>query len=115
MSMGGTNYCAFRGMLMASYVYFKGKIGFHLMKPGSARLFIGDHPRMRPLKTLEISDKPLFAGYFPETVGVLDDHFESWFLSGEQPPSSPMPGLETVVGLGQKQEWLAPPKRSRDP
>jgi hypothetical protein len=111
LSAGGTNYCAFRGMLMASYVYFKGKIGFHLMKAGSARIQLGDHPRVRALKDLEISDVPLFAGYFPETQGVLDDHFESWFLSEAEPPKRPMEGMESVTDLGQAQEWLSPPKR----
>jgi Acetoacetate decarboxylase (ADC) len=112
VSMAGTNYCAFRGMLMASYIYFKGKLGFHLMKPGSARLTIGDHPRMRPLKQLGISDQPLFAGFFPETHGVLDDHFDCWFLSEELPPKAPMEGMESVIALGQSQEWLTPPKRT---
>lgn len=111
LSTPGTNYCAFRGMLMASYIYFKGKVGFHFMKPGSARLTIGDHPRIQALKGLEVSQQPLFAGYFPETHGVLDDHFDCWFLSEERPPAKPMEGMESVVGLGQSQEWLAPPKR----
>lgn len=114
MSMAGTNYCAFRGMLMASYIYFKGKLGFFLMKEGSARLSIGDHPRIRALKHLEISERPLFAGYFPETHGVLDDHFDCWFLSEERPPKAPMEGMESVIHLGQNQEWLAPPKRRPD-
>ena len=114
MTMAGTNYCAFRGMLMASYIYFKGKLGFHLMKPGSARLVIGNHPRMAALRDLEISERPLFTGYFPETHGVLDDHFDCWFLSEAQPPKTPMEGMESVIGLGQSQEWLAPPKRRPD-
>jgi hypothetical protein len=111
LNMAGTNYCAFRGMLMASYVYFKGKLGFSLFKRGSARLVIGDHPRIRPLKDLEISERPLFTGYFPETQGVLDDHFDCWFLSYEQPPRTSMEGTESVINLGLGQEWLAPPKR----
>lgn len=111
LNMAGTNYCAFRGMLMASYVYFKGKLGFFLMKEGSARLSIGDHPRIRALKDLEISEQPLFAGYFPETQGVLDDHFDCWFLNYEQPPKASMEGMESVINLGLGQEWLAPPKR----
>ncbi|MGH8306822.1 MAG: acetoacetate decarboxylase family protein [Gammaproteobacteria bacterium] len=111
VSMAGTNYCAFRGMLMASYIYFKGKLGFSLFKKGAARLVIGDHPRIQVLKFLEISPQPLFTGYFPDTHGVLDDHFDSWFLSHEQPPQTPMQGMESVVNLGQSQEWLSPPKR----
>jgi Acetoacetate decarboxylase (ADC) len=107
----GTNYCAFRGMLMASYIYFQGKLGFHVMKPESARLLLGSHPRIQALKELEIEEPPLFAGFFPETSGVLDDHFECWFLSEVEPPKTPMEGMESVVNLGQSQQWLAPPKR----
>ena len=111
VNMPGTNYCAFRGMLMASYIYFQGKLGFHLMKQGSARLLIGGHPRVQALKDLEIEDRPLFAGFFPQTHGALDDHFECWFLSHEQPPKTPMEGMESIVNLGQSQQWLAPPNR----
>jgi hypothetical protein len=107
----GTNYCAFRGLLMASYIYFQGKLGLHLMKPGSARLVIGGHPRIQALKDLDIEERPLFAGFFPDTHGVLDDHFECWFLSEEQPPDASMEGMESVVNLGQSQQWLAPPNR----
>jgi len=111
LNMAGTNYCAYRGMLMASYVYFKGKLGFSLFKAGSARLVIGDHPRIRALKALEISEQPLFTGYFPDTQGVLDDHFDCWFLSEEQPPQATTEGMESVINLGHRQEWLAPPHR----
>jgi hypothetical protein len=110
LNMGAVNYCAFRGMLMASNIYFKGKLGFHFMKRGSARLTIGDHPRIRALKDLEIGERPLFAGYFPDTQGVLDDHFECWFLSEGTPPK-PMEGLDSVINLQQRQDWLAPPRR----
>src|SRR5215470_14115871 len=57
LNMGAANYCQFRGMLMKSYIYFKGKIGFSLFKKGSARLTIGDHPRIRPLKSLEVGSE----------------------------------------------------------
>jgi hypothetical protein len=111
VSTRGTNYCAFRGMLMASYIYFQGRLGLHFMRPGSARLTIGSHPRVQPLKALEIEDRPLFAGFFPETHGVLDDHFECWFLSEGRPPATEMEGMRSVVDLGQSEQWLAPPKR----
>lgn len=111
VSMAGTNYCAFRGLLMASHVYFKGKLGFSLLKKGAARLVLGNHPRIQVLKELEISERPLFTGYFPDTHGVLDDHFDCWFLSYQQPPQTPMEGMESVVNLGQSQEWLSPPER----
>lgn len=110
LSMGGVNYCQFRGMLMKSYVYFKGKPGFHLFKKGSARLTIGDHPRLAPLKTLEISPNPIFTAFFPETSGVLDDHFECWFVSQDQPPQQQPEGLDSVVGLGLSEKWPPPPK-----
>jgi hypothetical protein len=97
-------------MLMKSYIYFRGKLGFSLFKPGSARLFIGDHPRMAPLKALDIDPDPVFAGFFPETQGVLDDYFECWFLTEPQSPA-PMEGLEKTYPLGQSQDWLAPPHR----
>lgn len=111
LNVGAVNYCGFRGMLMASYIYFKGKLGFSLLKRGSARLTIGDHPRVRALKDLDIGETPLFAGFLPDTQGVLDDHFECWFMSHAQPPGAPMEGMESVVTLGQHQDWLAPPKR----
>lgn len=109
VNMGGINYCAFRGMLFKSGVFFKGKLGFNLMKKGSARLLIGDHPRVQALKELEIDPDPLLAAFLPEANGVLDDHFECWFLSETQLPRQVPEGMESVVNLGQGQEWLAPP------
>lgn len=109
LSASGVNYCAFRGMLMKSYVYFKGSLGFSLLRAGSARLTIGNQGAMRALRELDIRPTPLFAGYFPETQGVLDDHFESWFLDYPATPAATPPGLETVVGLPQDQAWLPPP------
>jgi hypothetical protein len=109
MSMAAVNYCAFRGMLNKSFVYFRGHAGFNLPFTRSARLELGDHPRMAPLHTLGIGRRPLMAGFFPETRGVLDDHCESWFISYDKPPTTVPEGLESVVGLGQGQEWLEPP------
>jgi hypothetical protein len=105
----GVNYCAFRGMLMKSVVNFHGRLGFTLFKHGSARLVIGDHPRVRPLKDLGIGDDPIFTAFFPGVDGVLDDHVESWFLSETQPPTQAPEGLSSVVDLGLSQEWLPPP------
>ncbi len=109
VSMGTSNYCAFRGMLMKSDVYFHAHAGFNVPFTRSARLEIGGHPRVQALKGLDIASRPLFSGFFPETRGILDDHVESWFLSGATPPAEPLEGLESVVGLGQHHDWLAPP------
>lgn len=103
------NYCQFRGMLMKSNIHFRGRGGFNAPFTSSARLEISDHPRVAPLKALEVSKKPLFSAFFPETRGTLDDHFESWFLSYDQPPSTPPEGLESVTDLGLSQEWLPGP------
>jgi hypothetical protein len=92
VNMGAANYCAFRGMLMKSNIYFKGKLG------------------MAPLKTLGISADPLIAGYFPSTQGVLDDYFECWFQTEAQPTLA-RAGLADTYPLGQSTAWLAPPVR----
>ena len=112
VNMGAANYCAFRGMLMKSFIYFKGQLGFSLFTANSARLLIGDHPRMAPLKTLDIHPVPIAAGFFPSTAGVLDDHFECWFMTEAQKISAPVTGLETTYPLGDSQEWLAAPVRA---
>ncbi|RKH12200.1 acetoacetate decarboxylase [Corallococcus sp. CA053C] len=104
------NYCAFRGLLMKSYIYFRGRFGFRLGRWAKAVLELGDHPRVRPLKELGISDRPLFTGFFPSTNGVLDDHFEAWFLTQPSLPEHTYPeGLESVVDLGQGQTPMPPP------
>jgi hypothetical protein len=110
VAMSAANFCGFRGMLMKSYVHFRGKAGFSLLKKGSAKITLGDHPRVAPLKGLEIAAEPLATVFIPEANGILDDYFESWFLSFEQPPARPPEGMESVVNLGQGQEWLEPPK-----
>jgi hypothetical protein len=103
------NYCGFRGLLMKSTIYFTGKAGFSLFNANAARLVIGDVPRVQVLKTIGLEMTPIVTLYLPEVTGVLDDHFESWFLSDATPPTHPAEGLESVVGLGQSQQWLPPP------
>jgi len=110
VSMAATNYCQYRGLLMKSSLYFKTKLGFTFLKKGSARLTIGDHPRVRALKDLEISDNPIFTAFIPSANGVLDDHFEGWFMSFPEPPAVRPEGFESVIDLGLSEEWLAPPK-----
>ena len=107
--MAAVNYCAFRGMLNKSYIHFRGKAGLNVPMMRNARLMIGDHPRMSPLKRLQIRERPLFAGFLPRTEGILDDHMESWFLTFREPPTETPEGLETVVDLGLGREWLSPP------
>jgi len=112
----GANYCQFRGMLMKSFIYFRGKFAFRLGRKASARLTLGDHPRVEPLKKLGIASKPFFVGFLPSSSGELDDHFECWFLSYPQLPAGQPEGLESVADLGLSQEWLAPPAAgSRQP
>jgi hypothetical protein len=109
LSTAAINYCAFRGMLNKSSIYFRGRAGFKLPLTRSARLTLGDHPRMAPLKGLQVRERPLFVGFFPETRGILDDHMESWFLTFATPPTQAPEGLESVVDLGLGREWLTPP------
>jgi Acetoacetate decarboxylase (ADC) len=109
LAASATNYCQFRGMLMKSTVHFSGRAGVNLPFARSARLTISDHPRVAPLRTLDVSEKPLFAAVLADTRGTLDDHVESWFLSYEQAPSVAPEGLESVAGLGLSEEWLEPP------
>lgn len=112
LNMGAANYCVFRGMMMKSLIYFRGKVGFHLMRPGSARLVLGDHPRADVIRNLDVDPNPVFAGYIPEVLGVLDDYFEGWFVTTEKELAAPIgEGLETTYPLGLSQDWLAPPKR----
>jgi hypothetical protein len=112
LNMGAANYCVFRGMMMKSLIYCRGKVGFYLMRPGSARLVLGDHKRAEMIRGLDVDPNPIFAGYIPEVLGVLDDYFEGWFVTTEQEPSAPIgEGLETTYPLGISQDWLTPPKR----
>lgn len=109
VAAAAANYCQFRGMLMKSDIHFRGHGGMNLPFTRSARLEISDHPRVAPLKALDIRPKPLFSAFFPETRGTLDDHFESWFLSYDEPPTIQPEGLETVADLGLSEEWLPSP------
>ncbi|MDQ2870662.1 MAG: acetoacetate decarboxylase family protein [Acidobacteriota bacterium] len=111
-SAAAANYSQYRGMLMKSFVHFRGKMGLSLFRKGSARLTLGDHPRVAPLKDLRIEPDPLFIAFVPEANGILDDHCESWFLSFPKPPASAPEGLESVVNLGLDQQWLEPPGAS---
>jgi hypothetical protein len=109
LSVGATNYCEFRGMMMRSRIFFKSKCGFSLFKKGSATLTLGDHPRVQPLKDLEIDPNPVMTAFLPNTRGVLDDSCESWFVLYDEMPTVAPEGLESVVNLGLGEVWLPPP------
>lgn len=109
--MAAANYCAFRGMLMKSYIYFTGTAGISLFRKGSARLTIGEHPRVQALKDLDIGPNPMMTAFIPNAQGTLDDHFEAWFLDYPGVPDHVPEGLESVAHLGLSEDWLTPPRR----
>jgi hypothetical protein len=109
MSTAAANYSAFRGLLVKSNIYFSGKMGFSILKKGAAKLTIGSLPSLQPLKELGINPDPLCTLFIPEATGILDDYFESWFLTFEKAPLIPPEGMESVVNLGLSEQWLPPP------
>jgi hypothetical protein len=104
-----SNYCAFRGMLFKSDIFFRGKAAFSMFKKGSGRVVIGSHPRVQALKSLEIGPDPIATAFIPSANGLLDDYTQSWFLSFPQPPAVVPQGMESVVNLGLGEVWLPPP------
>lgn len=108
-NVGATNYCKFRNMLMASYIYFKGKAGMNLFGNANARLYIGDHPKTAPLHDLEIDGDALLTMFIPKANGILDDHIETWFLTYNEVQQTMPEGLDSVVDLGLSEEWLEQP------
>jgi hypothetical protein len=109
LRMGSSNFCAFRGMLWKSSLYFHGQIGASVLSKGAAELLIGDHPRTAPLKQLDIGAHPLLTAYFPASAGILDDHLEGWFLANDEPPTQRPEGLESIVDLSLSETWLTSP------
>jgi len=109
LRFGASNYCSFRGMLMKSTVYFKGRAQLGFGRGARGRLEVGDHPRLQAIKALGPFEKPLFTAFFPEAHGVLDDHYEGWFVEFDQPPEHKPEGMESVIGLGLGEEWPPPP------
>src|SRR5688572_14031570 len=69
LNTGAANYCMFRGMIFRSFIYFRGKAGMQVMRPGSARFILGDHPRADALNALQHRPDPLFAAYIPSVNG----------------------------------------------
>jgi hypothetical protein len=107
--IGAVNYCSFRGMLWRSSIYFSDRAEVSVGPKARAQLLLGDHPRMDPLRELGISEDPFFTATLPHSHGVLDDHFEGWFLTSGEPVTDAPEGLETVVGLPNDTSWLDPP------
>ncbi|MGH7751634.1 MAG: acetoacetate decarboxylase family protein, partial [Gemmatimonadales bacterium] len=119
LKLAASNYCAFRGMLWKSDIYFEAIGDIALGGQAKARLILGDAPGVAPLKKLKAGSKPVFTAWLPEAHGVLDDHYEAWFLTAPtEAEAAAIRGgdmMDSVVALGQGQEWLAPPDRSRIP
>ena len=110
LNVGTVNYSHFRNMMMASNIYFKAKAGISLGKKAKGSLFIGDHPRTAYMRDLNIESKPLFTAFMPSANGILDDHFECWFMTYQDKPSKVTPeGFESVIALGLSEDWLPPP------
>ncbi|MFE5210453.1 acetoacetate decarboxylase family protein [Streptomyces sp. NPDC056600] len=114
LRLGAANYCAFRGMLMKSFVYFEGDADVALGHRARARLVVGDAPRVAPLHGLGIGEQPLFTCYLPSSRGVLDDHFACWFLTDTRPGRTWGEPLTSVTDLGLSQDWLDPPRLPTD-
>jgi hypothetical protein len=110
LRVGAVNYCAFRGMLMKSSIYFEGEADVALGTKARGRLVLGDAPQVQGLKGLAIEEQPVFTAFLDRTHGVLDDHFESWFLTSDGPSPGGGEALESVVGLTTSEEWLEPPE-----
>lgn len=107
LNISAANYCAFRGMLMKSYVYFKTTLGFTLggKNKTHAQFIVGDHPRVQWLKDLDIAKSPFMTAFLPSFEGNLDDHFECWFLTAKDKITHIPEGLETTYPLGYSQDW----------
>jgi len=109
LKIGATNYCRFRNMLMASYIYFDTKAGVNLFGKAKGNLFIGDHPNVSFLRELEINPDPYFTLFMPKANGILDDHFECWFMTYDEPQMKMPVGLESIYDLGLGEDWLPDP------
>jgi hypothetical protein len=109
LKVGTTNYCRYRNMLMASYIYFNSRAGINLFGKASGRLFIGDHPNVSYLRNLDINPDPFFTMFMPKANGILDDHFQCWFMTYDTPPTAMPEGFESVFHLGRNEDWLPAP------
>ena len=102
----------FRGMVMRSSIYFRappsvarGPAGIGAAAP--RRRPAGSHRCATSTSTAAVLHRRL-----PTTHGVLDDHFECWFLMHESAPAgltARPEGLESVAELDNDTTWLEPP------
>ncbi|MCS4436923.1 acetoacetate decarboxylase family protein [Aquiflexum gelatinilyticum] len=109
LKVGATNYCRFRNMLMASYIYFDTKAGVNLFGKAKGKLFIGDHPNVSFLRDIDINPDPYFTLFMPKANGILDDHFDCWFMTYDEPQTEMPEGLESIYNLGLSEDWLPDP------
>jgi hypothetical protein len=110
VKIGSVNYSHFRNMLMASYINIDAKAGIRLGKKAKGSLYIGDHPRTQFMRNLNIESKPFFTFYTPAAIGILDDHFECWFMTYSSKPEKVTPeGFESVAELTLNEDWLPSP------
>ncbi len=109
VKIGTNNYCQYRNMLMASYIYFQTKASVNLFSKAKANLYIGDHPRVSFLRDIDINPDPFFTMFMPKANGILDDHFDCWFMTYDEPPKEMPEGLESVYDLKLNEDWLPPP------
>ena len=117
LKLAAVNYCAFRGQLMKSSIYFEAEADVAFGRRAKARLVFGDAPGVAPLKTLQVGRRPLFTAYMPKAHGVLDDHYEGWFLTANTSELAASAhggdGLDSVVHLSNSEDWLEPPRPAR--
>ncbi|WP_174238702.1 acetoacetate decarboxylase family protein [Pedobacter sp. L105] len=110
LNVGTVNYSHFRNMLMASNIYFDAKAGIKIGKKAKGSLYIGDHPRTAYMRDLEIESNPLFTAFMPNANGVLDDHFECWFMTYDNKPQNVTPeDFSSVIDLKLNEDWLPSP------
>jgi len=104
---------------MKSTIYFQGRADIAVGRAARGHLRLGDQPVGRRLKALGIGSSPIATVFLGKTTGVLDDHFESWFLTEQtadaatDQAASTGDGLESVVSLGRGEQWPPAPDRSR--
>lgn len=121
LKLSAVNYCTFRGMLMKSTISFQGAADIAVARGARGRLLLGDQPMGRLLKSLDVGRSPIATVFLEKTTGVLDDHFESWFLTAPTAEDAARQadasgdGLESVAELGRGEQWPPAPDRSQVP